>query len=137
LPSGIDLRTRQGHHAASGRSPRRPGLPQILQPQPARLGRRPLHGLVDVELSSRIDSFKGGIRSTFAAIPDAPVSRFVLEMQGGKKGLIVNSTNLCASVNRATARLTGQNGRQVTLHPAMQPSGCAQQSKKPHGKRRR
>jgi hypothetical protein len=92
-----------------------------------------LHGLVDVTLASRIDSFKGGIRSTFAGIPDAPVSKFVLTMQGGKKGLVVNSTNLCASVNRAEARLTGQNGRQITLHPVMR-AECegAQQSKKRH-----
>jgi hypothetical protein len=47
------------------------------------------------DLASRIDSHKGGIRSTFEGIPDAPVSGFTLEMQGAKKGLIVNSTDLC------------------------------------------
>ena len=51
----------------------------------------PQEAPVEVEVSARIDSHKGGIRSSFEAIPDFPVSRFVLEMQGGKKGLIVNS----------------------------------------------
>jgi uncharacterized repeat protein (TIGR01451 family) len=93
-----------------------------------------LHGLVDVTLDSRIDSFKGGIRSSFAAIPDAPVSKFVLEMQGGKKGLIVNSTNLCASVNRAGAKLTGQNGRLDQIHPLVQ-NDCGKGGRKGKHKR--
>ena len=83
-----------------------------------------LHGLVDVELSSRLDSHRGGIRSTFTAIPDAPVSRFVLEMQGGKKGLIVNSRNLCARKSRADARLSGQNGRGHDFRSVVRASGC-------------
>jgi hypothetical protein len=34
-------------------------------------------------------------------VPAAPVSRFILEMQGGKKGLIVNSrTSAPASTGR-------------------------------------
>jgi hypothetical protein len=70
-----------------------------------------LHGAFDVNVVGRIDSVKGGIRNTFAAIPDAPVSRFVLEMQGGKKGLLVNSTNLCKEANKATVKLDGQNGK--------------------------
>jgi hypothetical protein len=62
---------------------------------------------------------KGGIRSTFTAIPDVPVSRFVLEMQEAKKGLIVNSTNLCAGVHRAKARFSGQNGKRYEAKPAV------------------
>ncbi len=89
-----------------------------------------LHGLVDIELSSRIDSVKGGIRSTFAAIPDAPVSRFVLEMQGARKGLIVNSRNLCAAPGRAKARLGAQNGRVQSTRPAVRASGCAKRDKR-------
>jgi hypothetical protein len=51
------------------------------------------------------DSVNEGIRSTFEVVPDAPVESFTLSMQGGRKGLIVNSTNLCAGVHRATAIL--------------------------------
>jgi hypothetical protein len=75
---------------------------------------------VDIDLVGRIDSTKqGGIRSSFEAVPDAPVSRFVLEMQGGKKGLIVNSEELCGARHRAKAAFTGQNGRRRVLHPVV------------------
>jgi hypothetical protein len=77
---------------------------------------------IEIDLAGRVDSANGGLRTTFEQIPDAPVSEFTLHMQGGKKGLIVNSTNLCASTNRATAKFTGQNGKLVTLHPALQAS---------------
>jgi hypothetical protein len=80
-----------------------------------------LHGTVDVDLDGRIDSFKGGIRSSFEAIPDVPVSRFVLDMQGGKKGLVVNSRNLCARPSRADVRLTGQNGLEHDFQSLVKP----------------
>jgi hypothetical protein len=80
-----------------------------------------LKGIVDVNVSSRIDSFKGGLRSTFDAVPDAPISSFVLTMKGGKKGLIVNSRNLCAARNKASVAFTGHNGRVANLRPEMVP----------------
>jgi hypothetical protein len=90
-----------------------------------------LHGIVDVEASARIDSVHGGIRATFTQIPDAPLSRVVVEMQGGNKGLIVNSTNLCAGVHRANAQFEGHNGRREELKPVLG-AGC----KSGKGKRR-
>jgi hypothetical protein len=79
-------------------------------------------GKIDVNLVGRIDSVKGGqIRNTFALVPDAPVTKFTLTMQGGKKGLLVNSTNLCKSTNRALADFTGQNGKRYVSHPALVP----------------
>jgi len=81
-----------------------------------------LKGLVDVNVSSRIDSFKGGIRNTFEVVPDAPVSEFTLTLQGGKRGLIVNSRDLCEGrISRVKARFTGQNGKVATLRPKLQP----------------
>ena len=48
-------------------------------------------GKINIALDGHIDSVKGGrIRNTFEAVPDAPVTKFTLEMQGGKKGLLVN-----------------------------------------------
>jgi hypothetical protein len=82
-----------------------------------------LHGQVDVDLVGRIDSVNGGIRTTFDTVPDAPVTKFVLTMQGGKKGLLVNSTNLCAGSHRATVKMGGQNGKSLVLHPKLK-SAC-------------
>jgi hypothetical protein len=78
-----------------------------------------LHGQIDVELAGRIDSFKGGIRTTFDRVPDAPVTKFVLSMKGGRKGLLVNSRNLCRSTNRATVLMDGQNGKTADQNPAV------------------
>jgi uncharacterized repeat protein (TIGR01451 family) len=80
-----------------------------------------LHGQVDVILAGRIDSVNGGIRTTFEAAPDAPVSKFTLQMQGGKKGLLVNSTNLCRhpKANRAISEMEAQNGKVFDTEPAL------------------
>ncbi len=78
-----------------------------------------LKGIVEIEVPGRIDSVNGGIRATFANVPDAPISRVVLEMQGGKKGLIVNSANLCATQSRAKATFTGQNGKERRFRPVI------------------
>jgi len=78
-----------------------------------------LHGLVDVEVSARLDSFRGGIRASFESIPDAPISRAVLHMQGGRKGLIVNSRDLCRRRSRASVALSGHNGKAARLRPVM------------------
>jgi len=66
---------------------------------------------LEVDLVGRIDSVRGGIRSSFEAVPDAPVTKFVLTMQGGKKGLLVNSRNLCEKPSFADVKLDGQNGK--------------------------
>jgi hypothetical protein len=81
-----------------------------------------LHGIVDVEAVARIDSVGGGIRATFSGLPDAPLSRAVVSMQGGKKGLIVNSVDLCAARNRAKAAFTGQNGKAHRARPLVRAS---------------
>ncbi|HET6996952.1 MAG TPA: hypothetical protein VFI03_00050 [Solirubrobacterales bacterium] len=75
---------------------------------------------VNVNVVGRIDSIGDGrIRTTFTTVPDAPVARFVLEMQGGKKGLLVNSTNICRGKHLATANFTGHNGKAVRITPAV------------------
>jgi hypothetical protein len=89
---------------------------------------------VDINLAGHIDSGKGGrIRNTFEAVPDAPVSKFVLEMQGGRKGLVTNSVNLCNGKNRAIATFTGQNGKVRTLKPLVRASCGGKKGHKRHG----
>jgi len=73
----------------------------------------------DINLVGRIDSLNGRIRNTFEGVPDAPVTKFILEMQGGKKGLIVNSTDICRGKHKAIAAFTGQNGKLHEFEPAV------------------
>jgi len=78
-----------------------------------------LHGQVDIVLDGRIDSVKGRIRNTFEAVPDVPVSKFILAVRGGKHGLLVNSRDLCARRYRAVARFRGQNGKHANMRPKL------------------
>ncbi len=91
-----------------------------------------LHGIVDVEAVARIDSKNGGIRATFTELPDAPITKVVVDMQGGAKGLIVNSTDLCAATHKADARFEGHNGRRSAIGPVVGASGCGKAKHKKH-----
>jgi hypothetical protein len=85
----------------------------------------------DFDLVGRLDSGKGGtLRTTFEEVPDVPATKLVLEMQGGKKSLFVNSRNICLGKNRAIAALEAQNGLQRTLHPIVHAKGCGGGKKK-------
>lgn len=88
-----------------------------------------LQGQFDIELAGKIDSENGGIRNTFETVPDAPVTKFVLKMKGGKKSLIVNSRNLCKAKARAKVRMIGQNGKRHNEKPLIQ-TGCGKSKKK-------
>jgi hypothetical protein len=87
-----------------------------------------LKGQIEVTVSGRIDSFHQGIRTTFAEVPDAPVSRVVIAMRGGKKSLLVNSTDLCAVRHRAIVKVHAQNGRQVALRPVLHATRCGRRA---------
>lgn len=91
---------------------------------------------IEVNSVGRIDSIRGGIRTTFETVPDAPIREIVASFPGGKKGLIENSENLCSQVNRVTSNLTAQNGKRAILHSPMRAS-CAGKvrSSRRHGQR--
>jgi hypothetical protein len=90
-----------------------------------------LNGQIDVDLVGRIDTVGGGmIRTSFESVPDAPVSKFVLRMQGGKKGLLENSRNLCATTNKASVSMTAQNGLALETTPVVKSKGCKAKVKK-------
>jgi hypothetical protein len=86
-------------------------------------------GKIEIDLAGRIDSVDGQIRSTFETVPDAPVSKFVLTMQGGKKGLLENSTNLCAKAHKAIVAFDGQNGKISDSSPVVKPQ-CSKAKRK-------
>jgi hypothetical protein len=79
-----------------------------------------LHGPIHVTIVGFVDAVtkKGSetsrIRTRFANVPDAPVTKFTMNLFGGKKrGLLENSKSLCQGKRNRTAkiRLVGQNGR--------------------------
>jgi len=81
-----------------------------------------LHGQFRIILVGFIDSRKGRIRTTFAGVPDAPVSRFELKLSGGKKGLLVNNRNICAKKQKAKLAMVAHNGRPYTVNQVVKTS---------------
>lgn len=81
-----------------------------------------LRGSLRIILVGYIDSVqkKNGtsrVRTRFLGVPDAPVTRFQMNLFGGKRGLIENSRNLCTSKPRVEIRLKAQNGREQLTRP--------------------
>lgn len=92
-----------------------------------------LNGQIHIDLRAHIDSVNGGLRTTFDTVPDVPVSAFHLDLVGGAKGLVVNSSSLCGGKFRATADFTGQNGRRVTRRPKLKAAcGAARHKRSRH-----
>ena len=85
-----------------------------------------LRGQIPLQLVGFVDSVgrKNAevrrVRSRFLGLPDAPVSRFELKLDGGKKGLLENSKSLCKGKLPAKFQLTGQNGATHDTEPAVQ-----------------
>ncbi|MDX6625745.1 MAG: hypothetical protein QOE56_734 [Solirubrobacterales bacterium] len=72
-----------------------------------------LRGQVNIQIRGVISSKRGGLKSVFNTLPDVPVKKFVLNMKGGEKSLLVNSTNTCKEKQTAVLNFKGQNGAQV------------------------
>ncbi len=81
-----------------------------------------LHGLFRVILVGHVDAVNARVRTTFEKVPDAPVSKFTLNLKGGRKGLLVNNRSLCAHKVRATVALTAQNGKAQETRPIVKTS---------------
>ncbi len=89
-----------------------------------------LNGQVRLLLVGKVDTDKQhGIRNTFEVVPDAPVSRFVLQLKGGKHyGLLENSEDICSKRQKAGVAFRAQNGRKRTLSVPIS-NGCGKSAK--------
>jgi hypothetical protein len=89
-----------------------------------------LKGQIDIELVGRVGSTKaGGLRTDFNGVPDAPVSRFELNLNGKRKGLLQNTESLCRGGQRAAVLMVGQNGMEVSSKAKLR-SRCGGAKKK-------
>ncbi len=91
--------------------------------------RGPAFQPIKIEVTGRTDSVKGALRNTFEAIPDAPFETARVELFGGKRGLVINSRNICAHKYRATVKLTGQNGKSYDTKPLVK-NDCKKKKRK-------
>jgi hypothetical protein len=86
---------------------------------------------IKIEAAGRTDTVKGALRNTFSFVPDAPLTRVVVKLKGGKKGLLQNNVNLCAgkAKHAGTVAFGAHNGRVYTVHPVVQVK-CKKHKKK-------
>jgi hypothetical protein len=93
-----------------------------------------LKGQFHIVVVGWVDSVGGRTRTRFVSVPDAPVSKFVLNLKGGKQGLLQNSASLCTKKRHVSLRLTGQNGKRYDSSPVVGTS-CRKGKGKKGGKR--
>jgi hypothetical protein len=117
LSGAVYLRTSPGHK-----------LPDIVAD---------LEGQIDIELVGKVDTVRGGsLRTTFEGVPDAPLTSFRLDLEGGAKGLLENSKSLCGKPKRAEVKMTGHNGAVVKSRPKLQVA-CGKERHKRAAKQKR
>jgi hypothetical protein len=97
-----------------------------------------LRGQINIELAGTIDTVKGGsLRTTFATVPDVPVTRFDLDLAGGAKGLLENNESLCGKVKKATTEMVGQNGAVVDTKTKLQSACSGKEARRKNRRQRR
>jgi hypothetical protein len=88
-----------------------------------------LHGQIHITLVGYIDSVhkKGSeisrVRTRFLHVPDAPVTKFTMNLYGGARGLIENHVDLCRAKHRAELEFKAQNDRLEKARPLVE-VGC-------------
>jgi hypothetical protein len=95
--------------------------------------RGPAYQPIRFEAAGKTDSFKEGLRNTFSFVPDVPFSKLTLQLQGGKKGLLINSRDICNSVARADVYYTAHNGASYSVRPKLRVPGCKAKGKAKKG----
>jgi hypothetical protein len=66
-------------------------------------------GEIRIVLEGEIGPTKqGGISAFFRGLPDQPVDRFVMVLNGGRRGLLQNSADICKAPPEATVQALGQ-----------------------------
>lgn len=96
-----------------------------------------LHGQFRIILVGFVDSRNARLRTRFLGVPDAPVSKFLLNLKGGKAGLLVNNRNICAGSQHVKLSLLGQNGKRHDTEPRVKTSCKKKSSGRKSGGRKR
>jgi hypothetical protein len=88
-----------------------------------------LRGQINVQLHGVISTVHGGMKTVFET-PDAPVTKFTLNMDKGSKGLIINSKDLCKNPPKAKLNMKGQNGKKFENNKFKLQRSCPKKKKK-------
>jgi hypothetical protein len=87
----------------------------------------PLRGQIALDLRAQSSVSGGKLVTTFPTIPDAPVSKFTLQINGGRNGILVitgRGRTICGKPQTANANFGAQSGKQESLSPRLSTSAC-------------
>lgn len=71
----------------------------------------PLTGEARINVRAQTSVSGGRLVTTLPAVPDAPITKFALKINGGKNGIINANRDLCQRSVKAAARFVGWNGK--------------------------
>jgi len=90
------------------------------------------NGQIDAAIVAHIDSVKGHLRASIEEAPDVPVTKAIVSMRGGKKGLFVNSASLCAKRKpKASLSAEAHNAKTSDQQPVVR-AKCGGKGKRHH-----
>jgi hypothetical protein len=89
-------------------------------------------GAIEFDLQGRIGPTRhGGIQAFFDNLPDAPIEHFAMKLNGGKRGLLTNSVDICALPPYAEVRAVAQNNRGAIFRSLLLSRTCQKRAR--HG----
>lgn len=75
--------------------------------------------MVDLHVTERLRIGPAGVRIVTKAAPDVPISKLVLVIAGGARGLLVYSRGFCRGWRQVDVTLRGHNGQSRKLRPRL------------------
>jgi hypothetical protein len=81
-------------------------------------------GGLDLLLGGKIIQAEGHLAISLESLPDIPFSRAVLDLAGGRRGILVNSRALCGKRSYVGASLRAHNGKLREQKVRVQVKGC-------------
>jgi hypothetical protein len=76
-------------------------------------------------LRGRVTGRGGRLGVSLESLPDVPLSKAVLKLPGGRRGLVVNSESLCRGKRHAIASFSAHSGKQRSFRLRPQVVGCS------------
>jgi hypothetical protein len=79
---------------------------------------------LNIDLSGAVTLAATGITSSFNAVPDVPITRFVLDLPRGPHSALSAARGVCSSSFTMAATIVGQNGATITRTIPLLVTGC-------------
>jgi hypothetical protein len=77
-----------------------------------------------IRLTGTITFAPAGLTSTFASVPDLPITRFVLTLPTGPHSALSATKGVCGGPLTMATTITGQNGAQISKTTPIDVTGC-------------